>query len=447
MNSILPINTPALTEANTEVDAAARKKAKVGMAVAGALSPQSTADMPPIQNYALAEVNNAALTPFQQLEGRIRQLGPDSLTSLNLLKSYLIAETRVAVEYKLLTPTQVLDEATEALKGAPELKQIFVQFQSAFAKIAKDLEKGTIPYAQANVQISNLFDSAESEMTKIKDQYVNDIVLTQYNKGQLSEQEVKQSAATQFNQAAVDAMRKVNTADKQSVAEQIAQLQKELDAISNSSPVDISTLLIKLMSAMNQLRVLANKAKAREREATLSLQLKSADTIREKGSAQFTQALIAGITGMVAGAVTILGTMYALGKGNTAQEGAEELVSTEAVNAGQDVRDPVVATSIREAGSKAFNQQFTVYNSYASGMSQAIKGGGDAAAGGVGLQISNIEAEGKEQDAYAQAASGRADTASKMADDLLQGILKMIENLMQINNIINQGASNIIQKI
>jgi hypothetical protein len=220
-----------------------------------------------------------------------------------------------------------------------------------------------------------------------------------------------------------------------------------LDAISNSGTLDIDALLIKLMLAMDQLRVLANKAKAREREATLTLQLKSADTIKEKGSAQLTQALVAGITGIVAGAVTVVGTMYAVSKGNTSQQEAEGAVIKDAVNANKSVEDPEVSAAIRDAGSRAFTQQFNIYNGYASGMSQVTKGGGDAGSGGIGFQISNIEADGKEQDAYAQAASGRADAAAKMSEDLYQGIMKMLENLMQINNIINQGISNIIQKV
>jgi hypothetical protein len=220
-----------------------------------------------------------------------------------------------------------------------------------------------------------------------------------------------------------------------------------LDAISNSGTLDIDALLIKLMLAMDQLRVLANKAKAREREATLTLQLKSAETIEEKGEAQLTQALVAGITGIVAGAVTVFGTLYAKSKGDTAQKEAEDIVIKDAINANKDVTSYDVAASIRDTGSRAFTQEFNIYNGYASGMSQMVKGGGDAGSGGIGFQISNVEADGKEQDAYAQAASGRADTAAKMSDDLYQGIMKMLENLMQINNIVNQGISNIIQKV
>jgi hypothetical protein len=438
------VNMQATIE--TEAVKATARKTKIRVAVAGALSPQSAADMPPIKNYALAEVNMPALTPVQQLDRRIRQLGLDSSTSLELLKNYLAAETRVTLEYKLSTVTKVLDEATEALKGAPTLKEIVVQFQAAFAAIDKEVETGAMSYAHAAVQIANLSDSAEAAMAKVNDQYVNDLLLAKYNKGQLSDKEAIQAVNVQFNQVAVDATRKVST-EKLTVAEQIAQLQKELDAISNSGTLDITALLIKLMTAMDQLRVLANKAKAREREATLTLQLRSADTIKEKGSAQLTQALVSGITGIVAGAVTVFGTMYAVSKGNTAQKDAVEPIKAEALLANKSLEDPEIATSMREAGSKAFSQQFNIYNSYASGMSQVTKGGGDAGSGGISFQISNIEADGKEQDAYAQAASGRADAAAKMSEDLYQGIMKMLENLMQINNIINQGISNIIQKV
>jgi hypothetical protein len=437
---------PSSIQDEVEIQSAARKKTKIRVAVAGALSAQSVQDLPPTRNYALAEVNIPTLTPIQQLEGRIRQLGPDSLTSLNLLKSYWTAETRVAVENKMLTGAEVFDQMTEALNGMPALKQIVANAGTAFVDIEKSVQNGTLSHAQAAVQILTLSDSVEAEMAKVSDQYVNDMLSTQYNNGQLSEQQVKQAVTAQFDQVVAETKAKVST-EKQSVAEQVAQLQKELDAISNSGKLDIDAILIKLMTAMNQLRVLANKAKAREREATLTLQLESADDTREKGIAQMTQALVGGIIGMVAGTVTMLGGMFALFKGNQAQKAVRNGIEKEAIKAGTPIDDDTVVQQIIDRGGKAFDRTFGLYNAGANGLAQVIKGGGDAASGSIGVWTTNVEGRGKENDAYAQAASGRADAAAKMAEDLLQGILKMIDNLMQLNNIINQGASNIIQKI
>ncbi len=68
-------------------------------------------------------------------------------------------------------------------------------------------------------------------------------------------------------------------------------------------------------------------------------------------------------------------------------------------------------------------------------------------AGIQGTKVADMEAKIKEDEAFAQAASVRSDAAAKMADDLFQAILKFIDSMLQLNNIVNQGVSNVSQKV
>jgi hypothetical protein len=438
------VNMSPVMLSDAEVAATAQKKTKIKVAVAGALGVQADKDLPPARDYAASNVGNPVLTAAAQLQERVRQMQHDFPGLQSLLLSHLTTEVRVAIEQGNRSGVELLNALATPLEKFPALKQIVAQVQTDIAQVEHGVQNGTLSPAQATLQIMTAFDKAEASFGNINDQYVSGVLELEYHGDQLSNEVVMKAVNTQLQKTVAEAQIKAPTLN---VEEQVSQLKKDLDAIMAKGTFDITAILIQLMAAMDQIRQLANKAKIREREATLTLQLASAQDTRDKGIEQMKAALISGILSMAAGVVSIVGSMRALSKANAAQNLAEDGAKKAAAKALKDIEDPVIAQEIKDAGSKAFNAKLGEVNGVTSGLAQLLKGAGDAGAGIQGIFVSNAEAAGKEKDAYAQAASSRSEAAAKMAEDMLQAIMKVIDNLMQLNNIINQGASNIIQKV
>lgn len=205
-----------------------------------------------------------------------------------------------------------------------------------------------------------------------------------------------------------------------------------------SNGLDIGALLIKIMGEVDELRKLANQQKINEREATLGLQMKSAHKMREAGKEKMNAAIISGSIGIAAGAVSVAGSIgvgaFSVGGGL----GASKIADKFGAKFGDMTTKQVQKMVENLSGSM---------NGVVKGVSDTIRSGGEMGAGIKQVDIANVEAAGKEFDAFSQAANSRADSAQKLADDLLQTIQKTVDNFAQLNSIINQGASNVISKM
>lgn len=311
--------------------------------------------------------------------------------------------------------------------AAEQLKAVIGQLQS----IEAEVQNGQQSVVGAGVKLANALDNISIGMAQQQDQASVNKLVSEYQGSDAADkaQTLKSihAQASGYAERVLENLRpdlaRASESEQTTLKQQMTTISNTLSTISTDNSFDLSSLLLQIMSALDEIRKLAAKTKAREREASLTLQLASANDTRKVGEERM-------IASVLSGALTIASGTISLGGAAGAGLNANRLFAK--------------GTEIATDKAKTFTQAIM---GFTGGVADATKAAGELGSGIQQVVISDEEAKGKEHDAYAQGAGGRAEAAQKMIDDMQQQILKVIDGMQQMRSGLNQSASGAINRI
>ena len=217
------------------------------------------------------------------------------------------------------------------------------------------------------------------------------------------------------------------------------------DGITTNGVLDITAIILKIMQALDQLRLLNRDLSAKQRQNALTLSLKAADETRKAGHEKMVAGVVAGALGIVAGVATIGGAVYAVGAGAKAGAAARETAETEGKF--EHLKGDDLLEALNKHEGAEMSRTIDRLNTMTQAGSGIVKTSGELGSGIQQTAIAGREAQGQEYSAYAQNTTQQADTTKENAADLLNRLLSSLETLSKLMETKNRGVESVINKI